>query len=319
VKEKFDHINDDLLVKYLLNEATADEQQQVTQWLDADAANLTYYNELKKIWEQSRQLAATTTVDENRAWKKFQATIHPAEIKHTGFGWVRFAAAIILIAGIGFVSYLMVNNRVHEITLVAQQAVLNDTLPDGSIVTVNTGSSISYPSEFKKGTRPVALKGEAFFTVTPNKKKPFIISVNDVQITVVGTSFNVKNINGNTEVAVESGIVKVQRAGKIVELRANEKILVDAKDSMFSKEKLTDHLYNYYRTKEFVCDDTPLWKLVEVINEAYHSHVVIGNPALRNMSLTTTFHNESLDQVLNVISITFNIRLVKQGDTIILQ
>src|SRR4051794_25287761 len=87
---------------------------------------------LKKIWDDSRQLAATTTVDENRAWKKFQATIHPAEIKHTGFGWVRFAAAIILIAAVGFISYLIVINRVHEITFVARQAVLNDTLPDGS-------------------------------------------------------------------------------------------------------------------------------------------------------------------------------------------
>jgi ferric-dicitrate binding protein FerR (iron transport regulator) len=86
-----------------------------------------------------------------------------------------------------------------------------------------------------------------------------------------------------------------------------------------TEEKVSDQLYKYYRTKEFVCDDTPLWKLVQVINEAYHSQVIIGNPALKDMTLTTTFHNESLEQVLNVISITFNIKVVKEGNTIILQ
>jgi len=291
----------------------------VRRWLVADDANVTYYNQLKKIWDDSRQLAQTATVDENRAWQKFQQRIHPAPVRHTAFGWIRIAASVIIIAAIGLLAYWALNNPAKEMTMVAQQTVLNDTLPDGSVVTVNKGSSISYLSKFKGKTRPVALKGEAFFNVKPNKEKPFIISVNDVQITVLGTSFNVKNINGNTEVVVETGIVKVTGAGKTVELKANEKVVMDAKDSVVAKEEVSDQLYKYYRTKEFVCDDTPLWKLVEVINEAYQSHVVIGNPALRDMGLTTTFHNESLEQVLNVISITFDIKVIKEGDTVILQ
>jgi transmembrane sensor len=291
----------------------------VRQWLVADDANLAYYNQLKKIWDDSRQLAQTTTVDENSAWQRFQQRIHPAPVRHTAFGWMRIAASVIIIAGIGLLAYWALNDRAKEMTIVAQQTVLNDTLPDGSVVTVNKGSSISYLSKFKGETRQVALKGEAFFNVKPNKEKPFKISVNDVQITVVGTSFNIKNINGNTEVVVETGIVKVTGAGKTIELKANEKVVVDARDSVLAKEEVSDQLYKYYRTKEFVCDDTPLWKLVEVINEAYQSHVVIGNPALKDMSLTTTFHNESLEQVLNVISITFDIKVIKEGNSIILQ
>ena len=85
------------------------------------------------------------------------------------------------------------------------------------------------------------------------------------------------------------------------------------------RERSTDQLYRYYRTKEFVCEDTPLWKLVEVINEAYQSQLVIGNPALRDMPITTTFYNESLEQVLDVISITFNIKVERTGKTIILK
>ena len=232
---------------------------------------------------------------------------------------MRIAATVIIVLGIGILGYWIFNDRTNEMTVVAQQMVVIDTLPDNSVVTVNKGSSISYLSKFKGETRQVSLKGEAFFNVTPNKKKPFIISVNDVQITVVGTSFNVKTVNGNTDVVVETGIVKVTRAGKTVELKANEEVVVNAKDSALTKEKVSDQLYKYYRTKEFICDDTPLWKLVEVINEAYNSHVVIGDPALKDMGITTTFNNESLEQVLNVISLTLNIKIVKEGDTIILQ
>jgi ferric-dicitrate binding protein FerR (iron transport regulator) len=87
--------------------------------------------------------------------------------------------------------------------------------------------------------------------------------VNEVLVTVVGTSFNIKSENGNTEIVVETGIVRVTRSGKTVELIAGEKIIMSANGSNATKEKVSDKLYNYYRSKEFVCDDTPLWKLVQ--------------------------------------------------------
>ncbi len=303
----------------MLNESEPDEQEQVTQWLAIDSANLDYYNQLKKVWDDSRHLAVRTKVDENKAWQRFQQRIHPAPVRRNNIGWIRIAASIIIVAGIGLLAYWSLNQPVKELTVLAQQTALNDTLPDQSIVTINKGSSISYLAKFKDDTRQVKLKGEAFFNVSPDKEKPFTVLVNDVQVTVVGTSFNVKTINGNTEVVVESGIVKVTRAGKTVELRAKEKIRVDTKDSLMNKEKVADQLYKYYRTKQFVCDDTPLWKLVDVINEAYNSKIVIEDPALRNLQINTVFDNESLDQVLNIISITFDIEVIKKGDTIILK
>ncbi len=231
---------------------------------------------------------------------------------------MRIAASVIVIVGIGLIAWWLTNNS-KQITVLAQQAVMSDTLSDGSVVTINKGSSISYDSKFKGDTRKVELKGEAFFNVTPNKKKPFIVSVGDVEVEVIGTSFNVSVSHGITEVVVETGIVKVTKAGRTVELRPHEKLETYAKDSVMKKEQVTDKLYNYYRTKQFVCDDTPLWKLVEVVNEAYNSNIVIGDPAIRNLTITTTFDNESLDQVLNVIKETFNITVVREGDTITLK
>ena len=78
-------------------------------------------------------------------------------------------------------------------------------------------------------------------------------------------------------------------------------------------------MYNYYRSKKFVCDGTPLWKVVEKLNEAYDVQIVFENEALRNKPLTTTFDNEPLDNILNIIKLSFNISVVKEKGKIILR
>jgi len=297
----------------------------VKEWIDAGEANRDYFEQLRRIWDTSKQLALQSTADENKAWERFQQRVgrkdEPAVIiPAKKFPWLRIAAAAILIMGIGILGYLWMHRQTppEQLLVQAQQNVLIDTLPDGSFITLNKQSSVSYPATFTGGTRDVALKGEAFFNVAPDKKKPFVIRVNDVQVTVVGTSFNIKSEGANTEVVVETGIVRVTRAGNTIELKAGEKITVAGTDSLV-KETVTDQLYNYYRTREFVCDNTPLWKLVEVINEAYGVNITIGRQELRDQPLNTTFNNESLDQVLHVISLTFDITVTRNGNQIILQ
>ena len=314
-------------MKYLLGETSAGEEKAVIEWMNAKAANKEYYEQFKKIWDNSKVLADGSTVDVNKAWERFQnrvaGKIGTSKIPgRRNFSWLRIAASVILIAGLGIATYFLVDNGHEPKEMLAQTSedVLTDTLPDGSVITLNKRSAVSYPSEFKGKTRTVALKGEAFFNITPDKKKPFIISVNDVKVTVVGTSFNIKSENGNTEVVVETGIVQVTKQGKTVELFAGEKIMMTANDSTATKEPVSDKLYNYYRSKEFVCDDTPLWKLVQVLNEAYDAKIIIGRKELNDMRLTTTFNNESLEKVLEIIHLTFDITVIKKEDgQIILQ
>ena len=313
-------------MKHLLGEASPEEEQAVIEWMKESETHQEYYNQFKRIWDQSKALASGSNVDVNKAWERFQNKVagknESVKILKSSFSWLRVAASIILIAGLGITLFMLVNKNTEPKEMVAQtgQNVLIDTLSVGSVITLNKRSTVTYPSKFKGSTRAIALKGEAFFNVAPDKKKPFIISVNDVQVTVVGTSFNIKSENGNTEVVVETGIVRVTRAGKTVELNAGEKIVMDANDSIASKEAVSDKLYNYYRSKEFVCDETPLWKLVQVLNEAYDANIIIGRKELNDKKITTIFYNESLEKILEIIHLTFDITVVKKEDgQIILQ
>ena len=313
-------------MKHLLGETSPEEDLAVKRWQEEDASHRDYYWQLQQIWESSKAIAAESAVDENEAWENFQQRIakekeNATVIKKNRFSWMKVAASVVLLIGISFVTYLIVNKKtaVKELIAKTDQNVLIDTLSDGSVVTLNKKSSIAYPNKFNRNTREITLKGEAFFNVAPDKKKPFIITVNDVQVTVVGTSFNVKNENGKTEVIVETGVVRITKNGKTTELGAGEKLVVADKDGAVVKEEVTDKLYNYYRSKEFVCDDTPLWKLVEVLNDAYNSNIVIAKKELSNLRINTTFNNESLDKVLEVIHLTFDINVIKSNGQIILQ
>ena len=309
----------------MLGEANEEERLFVEEWINRSIANKKQYEDFTTIWEESKQLAAVSTVDENLAWQKFKARINkpkPTAIvkKMNPVKWWRAAAVFIILIGASYLGYKLLNEKpIQNIVVASGQATITDTLPDGSVVTLNKNSELDYPSGFKGETRSIRLKGEAFFNVTPNKKKPFVINVNDITVRVVGTSFNVRSMNGVTEVIVETGVVQVIRNNKIVEIRPNEKMKVTNEDSTFVKEKVEDRLYNYYRSKQFVCDNTPLWKFVEILNQAYNANIVIENSKLRGLPLTAPFDNESLDRILDVIHETFDITVIKEKDRIILR
>jgi transmembrane sensor len=336
LKENTNPIHSDLLVKYLLNEASSEDRLRVEQWITANSANLQYYEQYKLIWEESRSLSIPA-VDEDAAWEKFlqrilyaglvlqktgaETTVRPGGIlaayRQAGWQWMRVAAIFILIAGLG---YLLFNTlSVSRVTIRSQFRTRTDTLPDGSVVTLNKNSSLSYPENFPGAERNTQLQGEAFFNVLPDKSKPFLIHTNGIIIKVVGTSFNIHNRGLRTEIIVETGIVQITNPYHSILLNPHEKIILQKDDSVLRKETVVDRLYNYYRTQEFVCDHTPLWKLVETLNEAYQTHIVIKRVALLNLPLTTIFRNESLDNILEIIAKTFTITVIKSGDQIILE
>jgi len=323
--ENFTHdMMDELLVKYLADEATPPEQELVEEWISSSEANRHYFQHFQLIWNESKELAVIAPIDENKAWQKFQRRVKKEEArKNQGwFGWWRIAASILIIVGITwFTSSILIKETTEPeiLSIASANEVKKDTLPDGSVATLNKRSVLTYPSSFKGKTRKVKLEGEAFFNVKANKEKPFIIDVNDVQVKVVGTSFNVKSNNGVTEVIVETGIVQITKDGQMIELKAGERTSLGHTDTVAAKQVSDDKLYNYYVSKTFVCDNTPLWKLVEKLNEAYNANIRIERDELRKLPLTVTFDEESLDTILTIISQTLMIKVSRNDNEIILR
>ena len=298
-----ENMTDELLISYLLGEAGGEARQQVEHWIIESPENQRYFEHFRMIWDSGKDLALTIDIDEQAAWHRFKKRRDRSTTNFRLFPWSRIAAVVVTVIGIGYLFSVSQGN----IELAATTTPVSKALPDGSLVTLNKNSSIVYDD------RTVKLKGEAFFEVKADKKKPFTVQIHDVVITVLGTSFNVTG----SEVIVEKGSVKVSNKGQSIILKEQERVKIAGRTMVREEQK--DQLYNYYRTHEFVCDDTPLWKLVEVLNKAYSSNITIHNPDIRNLPLTTTFENEPLDNILNIISKTFNIKVEITNNSIILK
>jgi len=321
-------MTDELMINYLLEECNDAERAAVETWLHAREENRAYYTQFKAVWDQSKLLASSSTIDTDESWERLKGKMKRSKPMMHFNRKLYYMAAAVLLAITMFSVYKLINNKhVVEAPIAELDQVIEsrketkiDTLSDKSIVTLNKHAVLNYPVAFMAKERRVKLKGEAFFSITPNKEKPFFIeAANDVEIRVVGTSFNVKSFDAYTEVIVETGIVEVRKFNKVILLHPNERARIDREDSTIVVEKSQNKLYKYYRSKEFECDNTPLWKVVEVLNEAYGDSVVIGRNDLRGLTLTTRFDNESLESILDIISETFEIKVEKVGNKYILK
>ncbi|MCF1713509.1 FecR domain-containing protein [Flavihumibacter sp. RY-1] len=327
------HAIDELLVSYLLGEATEEQQRSALKWISASAENERYFQEFQQIWEKSRELAANSSVDVNAAWERMREKLEKGkngrkEERKMGrredgkvvslAGWWRRAAAILAIVLTGAVSWTIYRQWTNAgwMELASQEATLLQLLPDSSKITLNKGATIEYPKQFARNKRRIKLKGEAFFDVKRKPEQPFEVMVNKLTVTVLGTSFNIRETDSATIVIVESGTVQVSDGNQSIVLNAGEQLIAGNTKKSWTKVQQTDKLYQYYRTRTFNCDRTPLWKLVEVLNEAYDSNIVITNPAIRELPITTVFENQPLEEVLSIISQTLDITITRKDDQI---
>ena len=309
---------ENLLVKYLLRETGPEENRRIEEWLAADPANQHYYDQMRLIWEKSLLLTPDPVLhaddEEERAWQTLRQKIRtPDRRTPVRRIWWTAVAAILLPAAAFSIFWWRQSSRAAWETIAATNAIRTDTLTDGSIITLNKHSTVSAKE------RTVNLKGEAFFRIAPDTRRPFRVHTNDITITVLGTSFNVTAGINQTTVTVETGAVSVTSRRGSIRVNAGETITLGQNDSALQKQPARAPLHEYYRPRDFVCNDTPLWQLVDALNQAYDVHIVIGNPALRDLPINTVFHDEKLDRVLSVIGETLGIKVIRSSSSITLQ
>ena len=193
-------MQDDMLILYMLGEASAEEIKQVEHWRNTDDACNKRFEEFRALWETSKNLANLPEEDTQAALVRFKIKaaarnqINTRTFSLVTVRWLTVAASLLLL--IGAVWIFVLRYRVTEVKLITSAETQTASLPDGSVIVLNHRSSFEYPSAFKGNQRSVKLtSGEAFFNIAHDKAKPFLITAGQTLIRVVGTSFNVKNKN----------------------------------------------------------------------------------------------------------------------------
>lgn len=231
------------------------------------------------------------------------------------------AAAAIFLTGAA-TSELVTGKRQETVLMASSENISSYTLPDGSKVWLNKNSWLAYNQKFGKRTRQVALKGEGYFEVNRDERRPFIVKMqNNLDIKVLGTTFNACNYPSlnKAEVILRSGSVQVSDNGRneYVILKPNQKFTWNEGSAEISSV----NAMNCCRWFEhrLVFDNVKLKDILENLSHKYQTEISlnVGNLADKHMSMT--IRDESVEDILDILTTLLPIRWRYQGAEIIIE
>ena len=316
-----------LIGKYLVKEATAEEINRLEKWVGESDENKDTFNKYKQSWILSGINKENMNIDLNAEWATLSSKLFEQRIDSVLSPKVRkpqpvfpmflkTAAAVVILMAVTFFLYNFFM-KPGTVEMMATNVVEIETLTDGTIITLNRNSTLSYPKQFEKDVRKVKLTGDAFFEVEHNKYQPFVIESQNIEIEVLGTSFYVDahEENSTIEVVVNSGGVALRsdKEEQII-LKAGDKGIFNKETGELFRERNEDVNYDSWKTKRLVFDDTELGEVINKLNLVYNAKIKILNPEVNNCRITVTFENMPLESVLNILRETLDITVEKQND-----
>ncbi len=345
-----EHIDIKLITRHLSGEANDQDKQQLKDWMEASENNRQLFEKYKAVWGKMDVVSSIATLDLEAEWNHQESLIEQAsttldindgssrsaedsgkdESSEPGersrpviFMATRIAVAAVVVIAL-VLGGLYTSRNVGSHTMTTAENSMEFILPDGSSVTLNSNSILVYPKKFKKDQRSVSLEGEGFFEVTGNPEWPFVIETREVDIRVLGTSFNVNayETNEEIEVIVKTGQVAVTWHGEVpktIILKPGSKAVYNKSKENLSLSTAIDKNYLAWKTRSFVFEDQSLEEVAGALNKVYGSEIFIPSDSLKISKITTTFHEQSLDAILNVLAATLDIEVVEYNGRILLK
>ncbi|MBA3705772.1 MAG: FecR family protein [Bacteroidetes bacterium] len=322
-----DHV--ELISKYIKGEITHDEKEIIERWIKADKDNAVLFNEIKTVWESTGKLNQQVKFDTHKAWESVQRKIKTEEQKNIFIaakeinytGWFLRIAAILIVGF--FATWLVVkNNSEPELILVQttnQEKMI--TLPDSTKILLNKNSKLTYPKEFAENIRQVDLEGEAFFEVTKNKEKPFIIKNKDFDVGVLGTSFDVLAYAETKEAIVTVVTGKVAftaKNGTSVVLVKNEVGILNKSNRQLNKKAAFNPNFLAWKTKKLEFNNTDFLEVVQTLEKYFSKTIEVKENNILKCKFTGYFENPTLQEVLSVLEKTLLLKIIVNDKQIII-
>ena len=280
-----------LAKKYTEGTCTPEEKMAVEAFFDKMQDNSTI--KLNSVPEEKGEIIL------GKIFQELQ-TVKPRKFRFQKA--LRIAAILVLALAVSFsVAKFVLTPK--EITQIASKGEKKEILlSDGSIVVLNSNSSITYPEEFDKD-RKIKLNGEAYFKVFHDEKRPFIVQTHDVKVKVLGTSFDINSYNHRqTKVSVLTGKVEVTSpTGKKVHIIKNQQAdLRSNSDFEITKEDSNEGIA--WTSNTIILKNTTLSETAKIIENWYDVDITFEDPTLHKLTISGKFKDEKLENVLESIA-----------------
>ncbi|MDH6304116.1 transmembrane sensor [Parabacteroides sp. PF5-5] len=269
-------INRDILIRYFSGECTESEKSSIQKWLEEDETHK------KQFINERIRFDASLMIDENKM-------LH-TDYKAKGIIWniMKIAAAFLILVGSSYLFSLyqdrqgeMISQNIH----VPTGNRTSITLPDGTLVWLNSNTTLKYPSRFSKKERIVELDGEAYFEVTKDKKKTFIVKTNKYNIEVLGTTFNVEAYNNKEtfSAALFTGRIKLyQEEEKETSIFLNKGECAKLVDNTLQISPIQSETYRW-RDGLIIIENKSFEEVMLLLEKYFGQEIIIENKKVKDL------------------------------------
>lgn len=310
----------DLIVRYLNNPQDESLHAAVMSFRSESAEQENYFLEMEKVWMLSARSASLENINPKKSAKDFKKALAETTKKtNSTWHWIGRVAAVIALAFAGLWLYNSSTEEVFVVRNTHQNQIDTVAFPDGSRVILSESSELKYSNKFNAQNRDMYLtKGKAFFKIKKDPNHPFRVKMGESTVSVVGTSFNINLSNQKIDLDVKTGkvIFSPYQEGTASVLIAGQALTYDIQKKEYNA-RLSQNSDSWL-TKELVFVDTPLEEVCKQLSEYYETNITLQHSKSTAKKLNATFTNQSLANVLTLLNETYNIKIKKENNQIIL-
>lgn len=313
----------DLLRKLLHDSITEEERTRLNE-------SETVSSFMRRQWKTSDGSLAANEVKEDTVWKKINRRLDnfPSRRAYLLYKTTSIAAAVALIIGIGYLFYFQDNlSKVRNPTMYVVHTGQNMEivqLPDNSIVRMGPRSTLTYPGSFTGSERVVKLSGQGFFEVAKNREKPFIVQSDCMNVTALGTAFEIFNPTNRpeAETTLLNGKVKVElfagndaNAREVI-LTPNQKLIMSRTDKTMRVESVdAERSLAWHKDGVIYFNQETLKNILPRLEQWYGKKIICKGKSADNYRFTFRVNDDSLDNILSFISKSSKITYTKYGES----
>lgn len=348
-------VDSQFLIKVIKNETGLEEKEYFEKWFAESDENKDEFSNVALLWDMFSQTNNISVPDPEQQWKEILNRINDNKNSEVAepqlhmqsfesfavndsnkfrkdYSWILRIAAVLIIAFSIFLIYdgyyvpPVNNSKSQEITTTSipfqhiktyRGQRTKFALPDGSVVYMNSESTIIYPAQFTGNERRIRLTGEAYIKVEPDYANPFIVECGNITTVVTGTEFNLMNRDNTVKVSVAHGSVKVISSNKNeILVKKGQMVSLDKKGYLSNPQKVDLSHILAWKNNKLSFKRTPLKEVIRDLELFYDVKVTVVNKTAINKKLTGLFDAESLNEVLENLELALDISIKKDGQKI---
>lgn len=300
----------ELIIKYFSGKAGPEEAEQVEDFAQSSPERRAYFQSLHQSWLVSGN-DIYEQPDTQKEWEHFCTRQNLNIRKKVNWRIPAVAASIAVILGLA--AYFLWLKPAPEMRIAKAAQTMKLSLSDQTQVSLAQGAELQYPKAFKEKNRIVVLKGNAEFNVSHNPQQPFIIHLpHDLNIQVTGTEFSVTETTKEVSVDLKKGSVLFYNKTDTLPITAGQTgVFILSERKFLLKAKTAE-------TGSFQFHDEPLGIVAEKLSAYFTVAIHFQNPGLINCRLSAGFNDKKIEEIIQIIALTFNLEYKIEGKNIYL-